>query len=446
MNAIQTIIPLAQELYWLKQVVSTRLEFFIGSNPEKKGTSYLPPPKLENAENPYVQFALEYELSPQERFILMLAFAPHIQPGLLEQLFADYLKQDGMYPEIGGIRGEKSRNFMPTGQTALFLLAGSHLDKRLQNESLFSGESRLFKEQILFLEEMKGGEPKLSGKLLIHPEYVELFKTGKTSRPMMSSQFPAEYIQTSLDWEDLVLPKSTMKQVGELHRWIRHQETLMNQWKMKGKLKPGYRTLFYGPPGTGKTLTATLLGKATGKDVFRIDLSMVVSKYIGETEQNLARLFNRAENKNWILFFDEADALFGKRTDVRDAHDKYANQEVSYLLQRIETFNGLTILASNYKDNIDDAFTRRFQSLIYFPMPKAVERLQLWKKAFPSQVDTSQIDFNRLANQFELTGANIMNIVQFVCLQILDLETTILPPDLLRKAIFREYGKEGKLV
>ena len=446
MTNIQTIIPLAQELQWLKQVVSTRLKFFIGSNPEKKGTSYLPPPKLENEENPYVKFAVEYGLSAQERFILMLAFAPHIQPGLLEQLFSDYLKKDGMYPEIGGIRGEKSRNFMPTGQTALFLLAGSHLDKRLQNEALFSSESRLFKEQILFLEEMKDGEPKLSGKLLIHPEYVELFKTGKTSRPIMSGQFPAEYIETSLTWEDLVLPQSTMKQVEELHRWIRHQETLMNHWKMKGKLKPGYRTLFYGAPGTGKTLTATLLGRATGKDVFRIDLSMVVSKYIGETEQNLARLFDRAENKNWILFFDEADALFGKRTDVRDAHDKYANQEVSYLLQRIETFNGLTILASNYKDNIDDAFTRRFQSLIYFPMPKTAERLLLWKKSFPSQVDTSQIDFNHLASQFELTGANIMNIVQFVCLQILDMETTILAPELLRKAIFREYGKEGKLI
>src|SRR5690606_11585436 len=129
-------------------------------------------------------------------------------------------------------------------------------------------------------------------------------------------------------------------------------------WDMRQLIKPGYRTLFYGPPGTGKTLTAMLLGKEFQRNVFRIDLSQVVSKYIGETEKNLEKIFQRAANKEWILFFDEADALFGKRTSVKDAHDRYANQEVSYLLQRVEDFPGLVILASNYKNNIDKAFVR----------------------------------------------------------------------------------------
>ena len=131
---------------------------------------------------------------------------------------------------------------------------------------------------------------------------------------------------------------------------------------MRKRVKPGYRALFHGPPGTGKTLTATLLGKHTGRPVFRIDLSRVVSKYIGETEKNLSRLFDKAEHKDWILFFDEADALFGKRTEIRDAHDKYANQEVAYLLQRIESYAGLVILATNQRGNIDEAFLRRFQA------------------------------------------------------------------------------------
>jgi SpoVK/Ycf46/Vps4 family AAA+-type ATPase len=131
----------------------------------------------------------------------------------------------------------------------------------------------------------------------------------------------------------------------------------------------GYRALFHGPPGTGKTLTAALVGKEFDIPVYRIDLSMVVSKYIGETEKNLELLFDRAEKKGWILFFDEADALFGKRTDVKDAHDRFTNQEVSYLLQRIEDYNGLVILATNMKSNIDEAFIRRLHLVIHFPLP-----------------------------------------------------------------------------
>jgi len=135
-----------------------------------------------------------------------------------------------------------------------------------------------------------------------------------------------------MEWPDLVLHPNTLRQIREIENAIKHNDTLLHEWGMDKRIKPGCRVLFYGPPGTGKTLTATLLGKHTGKDVFRIDLSRVVSKFIGETEKNLSRLFDKAEHKDWILFFDEADALFGKRTDIRDAHDKYANQEVAYLL------------------------------------------------------------------------------------------------------------------
>src|SRR5204863_2251929 len=141
-----------------------------------------------------------------------------------------------------------------------------------------------------------------------------------------------------------------------------------------------------GPPGTGKTLTAGLLGKEFNKDVYRVDLSQIVSKYIGETEKNLSKIFDRAEHKDWILFFDEADALFGKRTNVQSSHDKYANQEVSYLLQRVEDYAGLLILSSNFKNNLDDAFIRRFHEVVHFPLPDARQRLILWEKSLPSSL------------------------------------------------------------
>ena len=169
-----------------------------------------------------------------------------------------------------------------------------------------------------------------------------------------------------MNWDDLIVDEFTAQQLDELRIWLQHGQTLYEGWGMSTKLKPGYKALFHGPSGTGKTLTAALLGKLFNLDVYRVDLSMVISKYIGDTEKNLEKVFKKAENKNWILFFDEADSLFGKRTSISDSHDKYANQEISYLLQRLEDYRGLVILASNMRNNVDEAFTRRLQAVILF--------------------------------------------------------------------------------
>lgn len=173
-------------------------------------------------------------------------------------------------------------------------------------------------------------------------------------------------LTTDLSWKNLVLDKETMKQVEEIRNWLKHLSSVKPGGGMNEKLKPGYRTLFYGPPGTGKKLSAAVIGKELSIPVYRIDLSMVVSKYIGETEKNLELLFASAKDKDWILFFDEADALFDKRSEVKDAHDRYANQETAYLLQRVEDYPGLVILATNMKSNIDEAFIRRFNSILRF--------------------------------------------------------------------------------
>ena len=174
---------------------------------------------------------------------------------------------------------------------------------------------------------------------------------------------------------------------------------------------------------------------------------MLVSKYIGETEKQLAKLFDKAENKNWILFFDEADAIFGKRTSVRDAHDKYANQEVSYLLQRIETFSGLIILASNFKNNMDKAFTRRFHSCIKFNNPGYEERLRIWQHNLPQQLDLGDINLEQVSRRYELTGSNIMNIIQDVCLKVISSEESgyRANSEMLLESIRKEYLKEDKI-
>ena len=219
----------------------------------------------------------------------------------------------------------------------------------------------------------------------------------------------------------------------------------MDDWGMAAKLRPGYRSLFYGPPGTGKTMTACLLGKSTGRDVYRVDISLVMSKYIGETEKNLARVFDQAEHKGWILFFDEADALFGKRSETRDAHDRYANQEVSFLLQRIETFDGIAILASNLRENIDDAFARRFESIIYFPMPRPEERLRLWRRGFsPKARLDGAVDLEKIAREHVLSGGAIMNVIRYVSLETLGNGSDFVTLDTLLHGIRHELAKEER--
>jgi AAA+ superfamily predicted ATPase len=428
---------------WLRDIVSGCLNVYLGTTErfEKKPLNFYD-------ESSWLGTFIEHHNPEYEEFIvLLLAIAPHVQPHFFNRLIAEHLPEGGDFPEFGGVKGTNHRGILPTGETAQFILAGDDLEKRLEIQRILSSEHWFARKRILWMEPVREGEPMMSGRLVIDPEIVELLTVGTVSKPRFSLDFPAEHIETEMDWDDLVLHPTTLRQIHEIENWIDHNDTLLHDWGMKKKIKPGYRALFYGPPGTGKTLTATLLGKQAGKDVFRIDLSRVVSKYIGETEKNLSRLFDKAENKNWILFFDEADALFGKRTDIRDAHDKYANQEVAYLLQRIESYNGLVILATNQRGNIDEAFVRRFQTIIHFPMPRPEERYEIWKKTFPPQISiASDIDWRQIAARYELAGAGILNVVHYCAVEILAEQSHSLDLKRLEAAILREFVKEGKVV
>jgi AAA+ superfamily predicted ATPase len=432
---------LTQALAYLHKVVAGRLQAHSGQ-PE---TSVEDGPAYVRDASPYAEFMARHEPTFAEYVLLLLALVPHVQPAFFGQLMAEYLPEGGEFPEFGGVRGNSHRGLLPTGETAQFVLAGDDLEKRLEVQRLLSPEHWLARQNILQSEPVREGEPRLSGRLLLDSEVIEQLTTGTISKPRFSTEFPAEAIETDLDWADLVLHPSTRRQIREIENWISHSPTLLQEWGMKKRLKAGYRALFYGPPGTGKTLTATLLGKHTGLDVFRIDLSRVVSKYIGETEKNLSRLFDKAENKSWILFFDEADALFGKRTGIRDAHDKYANQEVAYLLQRIEGYNGVVILASNQRANIDEAFTRRFQSIVHFPMPRPEERLEIWQKAFPTQISiANDVNWAQLEARYELTGAGILNVAHFCAIELLAADAPEMTLQRIEEGIHREFVKEGK--
>jgi hypothetical protein len=368
---------------------------------------------------------------------------PHIRPQLLDIFFTKNKTFDRKFTEFGGVYGS-SGDFMPTGETLAFILGGADLELRFSLQLLFAPEHLFARHNILQLK-TSGDEPAMKAPLSLSKEYLSYFTTGLPHRPDFGADFPARFIETQLSWDDLVLHPGTRKQIEEIETWLQHGDTLLYDWGMAPKLRPGYRSLFYGPPGTGKTMTACLLGKSTGRDVYKVDLSLVVSKYIGETEKNLAKVFDQAQYKGWILFFDEADALFGKRSETKDSHDRYANQEISFLLQRVETFDGIAILASNRRENLDDAFARRFESIIYFPIPRPEERLQLWRQGFSAQAELApDLDLQQLANEHKLAGGAIMNIIRYASLETLKQGHNIIRDEDIRQGIRREYAKEGK--
>ena len=247
-------------------------------------------------------------------------------------------------------------------------------------------------------------------------------------------------------WDDIVLPEDTLAQLREICQRVTHRHKVMVEWGFGRRLSlgKGANALFSGASGTGKTMAAEIIANELKLDLYKIDLSGVVSKYIGETEKNLNRIFHAAENANAILFFDEADALFGKRSEVRDSHDRYANIEISYLLQKMEEYDGLAILATNLQQNLDESFTRRLTSIVHFTFPDEKSRQLIWKKIWPPETPLSDaIELKGLAPQFKLSGGNIRNIALAAAFLSAEDSTTVDKTYLFR-AIRREYQKMGK--
>lgn len=291
------------------------------------------------------------------------------------------------------------------------------------------------RQRRLVLEETPGRygvlrvEPRVLHRLMDRPERI--------APPPGATRITAQ-----VDWDDLVLPELQKQMLREFLHWVRERQTVVRDWG--GRDVGGPLALFSGPSGTGKTLTASVLAKDLGWPLFRVDLGLIVSKYIGETEKNLNALFEAAHGQEMVLQFDEADALLGKRAEVKEARDRYANMEVSHLLSRIEQHRGPCILTTNLRSHLDQAFMRRFQAVIEFPRPDTGARVALWSRLLPPDAPRSaEIDVEVLAEAVTLTGGGIQNAALHAAYMAAARDGEITLAD-VATAVWRELGKSGK--
>lgn len=433
-----------KELSWLEAVIVTRLKLYFRQESDYGDVFDVVPPTAEGEAGAYPAFIVKHGLGFEERLCLMLSFVPTLKPQVLDCFNVKNSDTGKRFAEFGCVETEAAGILIPTFETLLFIMAGDNIEAKIRYSVAIS-HGVLFRNKVVVLEEVDRLAPVHFSLLKPALSTAEQLVFETSFLPEFSASFPASRLTTHCSWNDLILNDSTLKQLEEIKAWIEFGGKMMEDWDLKKRIKPGFRVLFYGASGTGKTFTAALLGKYTGREVYRVDLSMIVSKYIGETEKNLSGVFDKAENKDWILFFDEADALFGKRTGVNDAHDRYANQEVSFLLQRIENYDGLAILSTNLKRNMDEAFMRRFQSVIYFPMPQVEDRLRLWRNTFSPQTQLDgHIDLEKIAEKYDLSGGAIVNVVQYCSLMSMKRGDNIIDYDDLLEGIRKELQKEGK--
>jgi hypothetical protein len=383
-----------------------------------------------------------------EQIGITLCLMPIVQPDLLENIIKQEFGNEGDFPLFGGIRGTHHRGILPTGETWMYFCCENHTAQRIhfiQSIPSYLADPN----SLLNIEPSLAGEPFLSGRLVFSNLFRRKFQNDKlVYEQRFANLMLGSFLQTGLTLSDLVLTDTILQSIEEIKHWQHFNEDEKNQKIIFTKrVKPGLKILFYGKPGTGKTQIATILGNEMERQVYRIDLSQIVSKYIGETEKNLSKIFDVAEHRGWILFFDEGDALFGKRTSVNSSNDRYANQEVAYLLQRIEEFAGIIILSTNLKDNVDTAFLRRFQIITEFALPDKKQRLQIWEKLLKEtgkgKANLSDEDYTELSKT-ELSGGAITNIVNYALLKANFTKKTIRYP-LLKEGIVRELRKENRL-
>ncbi len=433
-------ITFKKEMSWVSDKIDQRLDLFFekGDLEHKK----ILPPDIAKDKSIYADYITAYCKEEEERFIIAMTLATNFMPELFDRFLIKNKAIGKNFTEFGGSVSDKSGNiFIPTLRTVAFILFGNNIAKYF-NLQFYFDDKHFFKTLNIVLINQEENSF-LDSKLCIGQEFLQKVTNGNEYKPNYSSSFPANLITTDLDWSDLVLESHIFDEIEMINTWLKNKNQILESRLLSKKINKGYKCLFFGPPGTGKTLSATLLGKKNQLDVFRIDLSQVVSKYIGETEKNLASIFDIAENKNWILFFDEAESLFSKRTSVSDSKDKFANQKTAYLLQRVENYNGLIILATNLKPNIDLAFSRRLHSVIHYAIPNPLQRKKLWFNALRGIADITDSDIQKIAETYQISGGSIKNVIQFAWLKSRADNSSIKIENIMI-GIRRELTKDGK--
>lgn len=396
---------IVQYLEWTNQMILKGLSDYVKAPHDYKGI------ELENIrvksddQDTISVFIQKNDLSKEEIFLLCMSLMRYVndvwKPAFIEgNPFGIYIENDFAYP---------------TPNTFLALLGGKNVKKRLNLLESLKGDAILFKKQVIDVEQKEATSDFMASRLKVLPNWRELFLWNRHELPRYSVEFPAEQLSTDLQWEDLILEPFPLAKLEEIAYWMTKRKELEVTFSNSGHLKPGYRCLFYGPSGTGKSLAAALLGKRFGVPVFRVDLSNLISKYIGETSKNLKRIFDMAEDKNWILFFDEGDAIFGKRVDTSQTDNKnstYANQDIAFLLQRIERFNGLVLVATNMRKNMDAAFSRRFENIIHFNIPTPDRAKEIWDNYLPAHIKiNNDAQIRQLIAENRLSLASLYNVM-----------------------------------
>jgi len=300
--------------------------------------------------------------------------------------------------------------------------------------------------------EWNGASGEDGGEATNHPENRSINLQSLYKACYMQAQHGLEKkaarIQPKYEWDDIILPDEQKEQLRNACNQMKYRSIVYGQWGFERKLAygKGLSMLFAGPPGTGKTMSAQAVAKELQLELYKIDLSQIISKYIGETEKNLHEIFHEARLSNAILFFDETDALFGKRSEVKDSHDKYANIETAYLLQKMEEYEGISVLATNLLGNIDEAFIRRINYIIKFPFPDAAYRESIWRSMFPKEAPLDEdVDFKLIAEKFHIAGGSIKNIALSAAFLAAETGSAIGMRHLLQ-AVKHELGKTGKLL
>jgi hypothetical protein len=447
MPAAPKLHLLDADLLWLAQAIQARFEHHFNSPADPLALP--PPPALpRRPRGGYATTLASLRATAEQRLLLLLALAPHLAPELLDPFLIDNSSTGRRYTEFGGRLLPGHGGLLPTVDTALFLLAGCQRQQRLAARRLLHPAQPLLARGLLQLSADSPADPPGAARLTIPPDQLELLLDGDPDSLPPSEGFPAARLTTPLGWDDLILDAATADALALVDRWLQHAPTLLDDWGLARRLKPGFRCLFHGPPGTGKTLSACLLGQRHERPVYRVDLSRVVSKWVGETEKNLAALFDRAQHHNWILFFDEAEALFSQRGEGHTANDRHANQQIAYLLQRLEDYPGLVILATNLPHGLDAAFARRFQSSIHFPQPDASVRLRLWQALFGHEALPLAADIHlaAFADRYDLAGGSILNVLRHAALLAVARSPAVLTAADLHSAARSELRKQGRFI
>jgi len=426
-----------QESFWFFSIIKKQLHLLKSEG----DLPTLPSPQIHDYQTPYAQFLQKNNCSDKERLILILSIIPEVQPDLLDFLVFESLTALGRFQEVSQI------NFLPSGYTALFLLAENPQDIGKSYFTNYPIIKKLLDKDFISLEKKLDATPSstiLNGKLTISDEILHLLSSSEPFLPNYSEDFPASLYTTQESWEDLILPDRTKFYLQDIPVWMKHYQTLIQDEKYK-KFTKGMKFLLHGEPGTGKSICVALFGKDFEKPVYRIDLSQVVSKWVGETTKNIGKIFDIAQNKDWILFFDEGDALFGKRTENNSANDRYGNQEIAYLLQRMEEHKGIIFMATNKLPNMDKAFVRRFQVRVPFPVPDADTRYDIWMETMKDFSLDDTVSLASLAAQVETTGASIRAFGRYCKLWSLEKNITVLSQDMLVELLQTHLEHEGKM-